>query len=186
MLYTRSIHPRKLRQWTALVLIVLSLTLGACGGAQPTPETMLSGAWVGKVDGTDAYIAIASNGEEVMAYICDGKTITQWYRGQATTGGLDLAAGSAKLQAQLTVDAANGSITLADGESFNFQATRAAGDAGLYRLEETVDDETWTAGWVVLNDGQLRGLRVSSKGTLETLSSLSAGAGRLDPDTKPY
>jgi hypothetical protein len=185
MLQPRSIHPERLRQWTALTLLILSLILSACGSGQPATEA-LSGAWVGKLEGADAFIGIASNGEEVMAYICDGQSITQWFKGQAGADKLDLTSGSAKLQAQLTVDTASGSVTLADGQTFNFTADRAAGDAGLYRLEEKASDESWISGWVVLNDGNLRGLRVSSKGTLETQSSLSAGAGRLDPDMKTY
>jgi len=185
MLQHRSIHPGRLRQWTLLTLLILSLILSACGGGQPATEA-LSGAWVGKLEGSDAFVGIASNGEEIMAYICDGQTITQWFKGQAVADKLELTSGSANLQAQLSVDTANGSITLADGQTYNFTADRAAGDAGLYRLEEQANDESWISGWVVLNDGQLRGLRVSSKGTFETQSSLSTGAGRLDPDLKPY
>ena len=171
---------------TMLALFLVSLVLGACGGASQPSTAAMSGAWVGKVEGTDAFIGIASNGEEAMVYVCDGKTITQWFHGPAGSNGLDLSAGSARLETQLATDSATGSITLADGRAVEFQAARAAGDAGLYRSEETVDAEKWTAGWVVLNDGQLRGLRASSTGTLEPQSSLKAGAGRIEPDAKPY
>lgn len=171
---------------TTLALVLVGLMLGACGGASQPATAALSGAWVGKVDGTDAFIGIASNGEEAMVYVCDGKTITQWFNGPVGADGVDLSAGSARLQAQLADDSATGSITLADGRAVEFMAARAAGDAGLYRSVETVDAEEWTAGWVVLNDGQLRGLRRSSTGALEPQSSLNAGAARIEPDAKPY
>ncbi|MBI3152398.1 MAG: hypothetical protein HYZ21_09710 [Chloroflexi bacterium] len=181
-----------LQKWLIVVLITLSLLISACGASKSATDG-ITGVWVGDIEGTDTFIGIASNGSEVMVYVCDGNTISQWFYGQAGEENLDLAAGTLNLsdansnvQAQLAVDGASGSVTLANGQSFNFQVPRAAGDAGLYRLEETGNDEQWVSGWVVLNDGQLRGLRVSTKGTVEILGALNSAALRLDPDTKPY
>ena len=171
--------------WTIVVLILLSLVLSACDSSSQSEVT--TGSWAGKVEGTDAFIGIASNGKEVIAYVCDGQSISQWFKGQINSNSLELSANGATLRLDLAVDSASGTVTLADGGSFNFTADRASGDAGLYRLDESANGEDFVSGWVVLNDGQLRGLKVGSKGTFEPLRSLGDGSVRFDEDpTKPY
>ena len=171
MLHVRLIHAEQFRRWMVFVMGALCLLLSACGGtqspAQPTTGA-IAAAWVGTVEGTDVFVGMASNGKEVMAYVCDGKTISQWFHGQVGVDRLDLVAGTvdlsvnnAKLQSQLTKDTASGNVTLADGKSFKFQAAKASGDSCLYRLEQTINNEKWVAGWVVLNNGQLRGVNVN-------------------------
>ncbi|MFN8380642.1 MAG: hypothetical protein U0V02_01810 [Anaerolineales bacterium] len=181
----------RLHKWLFLFLVISSMILSACG-ASPSSDGV-TGVWVGSIEGTETFIGIASNGSEVMVYVCDGNTLSQWFHGQTgdenvdlSAGTLDLSSEGSNVQAQLTVDSASGKVTLANGETFTFQAARAAGDAGLYRLEETGNDEQWVSGWVVLNDGQLRGLRVSTKGTVEVLGALNSAALRLDPDMRTY
>ena len=181
------------RPYNQLVLLVtiLVLALSACSGNQDAAG--LTGSWTGTVDGSGAFIAIASNGTEVMAYVCDGSTISQWFKGTAgvdavdlASGKVDLSKGDARLQANLASDQASGSLTLADGTTYNFLAPRAAGDAGLYRLEESRDGDDWVGGWVVLNDGNLRGALVSSLGKFEAQTSLDSAARLISPDMRVY
>src|SRR4030067_3246908 len=47
-------------------------------------------------------------------------------------GTVNLSQGMSTLQSKLTTDQASGVVTLSDGQSFNFLASRAVGDAGLY------------------------------------------------------
>lgn len=157
----------KLRGWTVGLLGAVCLVLAACGG-QPTATTGIASAWTGKVDGTDAYIALASNGTELMAYVCDSQSVAQWFHGEAGKDKLDLVAGTvdlssdtATLVATLTLDSASGTVTLADGQAHTFTATKATGDGGLYRSEQSVNNETLIGGWVVLNGGDLRGAQVN-------------------------
>jgi len=197
MLHARWIQFEQFRQVTILAFCALCLLLlSACGSAsattQPTTARLVS-AWVGKVEDTDAFIALVSNGTELTAYVCGGP-VSQWFHGQAGVDQLDLVAGTvdlsagsgAKLQAQLTQETASGSVTLADGQTYAFQATQATGDAGLYRSEETVDNEKSVGGWVVLNDGQLRGYveqdnLITNKKTLLRQTAISDLAKLISP-----
>jgi hypothetical protein len=191
--------------WTrgriAPALIAVSAALSACGGGgagttptkQATATNQITGAWVGKVQGTDAFVALASNGHEVLAYVCDGKDISQWFHGVAGERYVNLGDGSvrfkqsgAKLDARLQTNVTTGTFTGVDGKRLDFTATRARGDAGLYRLEQTADGRKWVAGWVVLNDGKLRGARVSSTGAFEPETRLSPAAKRQDSGSRAY
>src|SRR3712207_9216738 len=63
-------------------LLALALALPACGsdddeGTQPPARaapaaTAVEGTLVGKVAGTEAYIALNSDGERLGGYVCDG------------------------------------------------------------------------------------------------------------------
>jgi len=65
--------------------------------------------------------------------------------------------GGAVLVARLEGKAFEGNLVLPGGETHEFTAPRAKGDAGLYRLEQAVGTEQYSAGWVVLPDGSFRG-----------------------------
>ncbi len=80
---------------TALLAAVgaLATILVACGddnasGGQATAE---EGTFVGKVEGSDAYIALIANGTELTGFLCDGKQLSTWF------GEPDLANGQAQL-----------------------------------------------------------------------------------------
>lgn len=140
-----------------LIDLFTILLLAACGRDQASASP--SGSLVGIVEGTDAFIALVpqeNNG--LVAYICDGQTISVWFRGERNENAVDLtAANGAQLQANLENDAAAGTITLADGQSHAFTASLASGEAGLYRAEEAFEGSDYVGGWIVLNDGTQRG-----------------------------
>ena len=189
MYHYRTFPLNHLRSLLFVVLLMVGLVLAACAGAPPTaqqPTGDLVAIWAGKVEGTDAFIGIVSNGKDVMAYVCDGKTISQWFQGQVNGDKLDLSAGNAKLQTQLTRDTTSGSVTLANGQ-FKFTATRTTGDAGLYRSDETINNEKWVGGWIVLNDGQLRGANVQqTTGRIVTQTALTNVARLIKPQLDLY
>ncbi len=193
MFQTQVTAVKQFRYWMLGALAAACLILAACGG-QPTASTGIAAAWTGKVDGTDAYIAIASNGTELMAYVCDSQSVAQWFHGEAGKDKLDLVAGTvdlsnetAKLIATLTQDSATGTVTLADGQTHTFTATKATGDGGLYRSEETVNNEQLVGGWVVLNDGQLRGAQLNiSTGEIQSQLQVIDAAKLLGPTIPRY
>jgi hypothetical protein len=142
-----------------LVMLVALWLLVGCAGSpedkskqQSTPP--VAGNFVGEAPDADALVAIISSGpeqegdaeHEVRAYLCDGKTINEWFVGKASGNDLDLSSesGAARLKGTLTPETSTGTITLADGRSLTFTANPATGVAGLYNV--TVSD-----------DGQLRG-----------------------------
>ena len=123
---------------------------------------------MGQVVGTDAFLGVVIfANRETLAYVCDGTSIAQWFRGPAGPEALALTAeGGARLNATLTPAAVTGTVTLADGRAFDFTATPATGEAGLYRAHETLDGVEHVAGWVVLPDGQQRGAITAGGRTL--------------------
>ena len=43
---------------------------------RPAPK----GAFVGKVTGSRAYVALVSDGRQVSGYVCDGEKVSRWLR----------------------------------------------------------------------------------------------------------
>jgi hypothetical protein len=143
--------------------LALAAAFSACGSdddgdSAGPPE----GSFVGAVEGSDAYVAVVSNGEEVVAgYLCDGRKVSTWIDRSAIEGGkaeLVDRQGQRIGEATFDSDAASGEIE-ADGETLAFSAERAEGEAGLYRQAEgrrgaPAFVET---GWIVLADGSVRG-----------------------------
>jgi hypothetical protein len=137
---------------------------GAAGaqGARPA-----GGTFVGKVRGTDAYIALVSDGERVVGYISDGGrekgggSISIWLgRSKLYAGRAELTvrkdgsqAGEARLSRGVTGD------VLVNGAPHRFSAQRAEGRAGLYRGTRGRSGASGAleAGAIVLEDGSFRG-----------------------------
>lgn len=141
------------------VLMLFLVLVAGCGGSggggkdqeqQPSEEqlTPVAGSFVGRQDDLlsrdpDAFVAlvvssVADEGEderEVRAYLCDGE-ISEWFWGSVTGNELDLTSDNgARLQASLTPEAANGTITLDDPEeAFTFTANPATAASGLYEV----------------------------------------------------
>ena len=136
--------------------LILVLCLVACGR---NPDTTPVGTFVGTVDGTDAFVALVPQEDNsLIAYVCDGQTISTWFKGERNENAVDLtAANGARLQASLEADTATGSITLTDGQTYAFTTQLATGGAGLYRAEETISGADYVGGWIILNDGSQRG-----------------------------
>lgn len=156
-------HPRPPRL-IALAVPVILLALVACGGSSsPTATTApaaaagIPGSFVGAVPGTDAFVAITTKGGTALSYACDSKQVASWFKGPVTGNALDLtAANGDKLKATLSASGATGTLTMA-GKEFPFTAAPSAGDAGLFRAEQSVDGVNVVGGWIVNADGQQRG-----------------------------
>lgn len=141
-----------------LFLLLAGFCLTACGRAQTPPS--VTGSFVGTVEGTDAFISLVSQtDQQLVAYICDGQTISTWFRGERNENQVDLLAPSGvRLQASIENGRVTGSVTLAEGRVHPFTASPADGEAGLYRAEQTINDTRYVGGWIVLNDGTQQGL----------------------------
>jgi len=133
------------------------LLLGCSAVPQP-----ISGSYVGRVAGTEAFIAIVTNGSEVGVYVCDGmpqevgaaaETVhLYWFKGAMGSGGIDLTSQSGEVQvtAQPTADGFTGGVRLEDGRTLPFTASEASGDSGLYAFRQTINGVKVTAGWIVM------------------------------------
>ena len=142
-------------------LVAGLLAVAGCGGSdtEPVRET---GSFVGRLAGSDAFVALVTNGEVAEGYVCDGRT------GKRFTGTLDgaraelLADDGTRLVATLRDGRAQG--TLAEGgRELAFTADAARGEAGYYRAE--APDGRRLASWIVLADGRQRGVRQAGAAT---------------------
>jgi len=153
--------------------VIFSLVVAACGGGggggggnvdTAGVGKVSDNTWVGKLAESDAYIVIMKSGLEHLVYVTDGKGIALWFKGTIGVAG----AGVFYLQDQ-ELHAINakvagknytGLVTVAEGRHLAFEALPAKGDAGLYRAK----DATGESGWIVLEDGSLRGAKVDGDG----------------------
>jgi hypothetical protein len=187
-------------------LFALAGALGSCGSVSPTPTPARSLAefndpfllevaeirninpdtFVGKVQGTNAFIAVTSLRGQVLAYVCDGTadgvTISKWFKGTLKDGQLNAKAkDDSLLTGTLNANTLNGTVSLA-GASRSFTSAEAASPAGLF-LTSTVTSALQNAlennlplddlvqdfgelGWIVLPDGSQHGALNRSTGAV--------------------
>ena len=187
------------RRTTGACLAAAALLVSGCGGgdeggggepAATSQDKPLVTNAVGRVDGSDAFIAInAYRNGDVVGYVCDGKRLGEVLNGSVTDGELALVSdGGAKVTGTMTKESAEGTFTGPDGKALEFTAERPTGDGGAYRAVDKVDGKEVKAGWVVLSNGEQRGLvRVAGspspapKLNTTTLSVQVDGVGTLKP-----
>lgn len=130
--------------------------------ATPSPTVIKPATYVGHVTSENAWVGISTDGKRMITFVTDGSrdhkpTFAQWFESDVKNGSVDTTAtaknGSDHLRATLTDRTASGTINFANGKSLAFTANPVpASDktAGLYRGEQTVNNQRYTAGWVVL------------------------------------
>jgi hypothetical protein len=133
---------------TKLILAVLVIALAAAGSAAAKPSRTVA---VGKVQGTEAYLAMTYDGHRLRAYACNGSarrlpTISAWFEA-AWDGRSPVTVVSDGHRLELD-GPTSGRL---DGHRFELEAATAP--AGLY--EET--SGTTTERSIVLNNGEIRG-----------------------------
>jgi hypothetical protein len=140
----------------------------------PVSKVQADRQYVGRVEGTDAFIGIAVREQtnELIAYVCNGPpegppeaaTIEAWFQGPIENDGASLTAdgGEERVQVLLTPDVATGTFMDVDGRTNNFVAepVDVEGDAGVY-WSEPVGGEGLSSrdGTIVLANGDERGKR---------------------------
>lgn len=159
--------------------VVFSLVVAACGGGGGGGGSSGGGGggstssntWVGKLAESDAYIAIMKSGLEHLIYVTDGKEIVLLFKGTVgIAGGGVFYLQDQELHAINAKPAGNaftGLITVGVGRHLQFNAVPAKGEAGLYRAK----DATGQSGWIVLEDGSVRGAKISDDGKIEGLTT---------------
>ena len=169
-----------LKRSPILVLaILLALTgLAACGSSASAPATPVAGEFVGVNNNGDA-IGLSTNGQQLIAYACDGTTthaitFSVWFKGAVSHNAISLVAtNGARVVATLTPQRATGTVTLTGGKSFSFTATPVSDiSAGLYRDEETFAGVRYLAGWSIANPPAATPTSASSASASGALLSL--------------
>jgi hypothetical protein len=138
-----------------VIPIVLIAVLGA-GSAVAKPSRTTA---VGKVQGTEAYLAVTYDGAKLRAYACDGSarrlpTVSTWFEAE-WDGRSAIAVISDGVELRIARVGDDGRITgTLDGHDFVLEP--ASGPAGLYERTSGTTTDTW----VVLASGDIRGAMI--------------------------
>jgi hypothetical protein len=175
-------HPKH-RAVAALLAVVSAATtavgLAACGGAGDNADTVttppssaieqplerVDAAAVGRVEGSEMFIAILANGTTVRAYLCNGTvdegTLDLWFEGSWNRRGpVTLRAEKLALTIERSGEGYSGQLHTADGKHFAFTAAEPRDEAaGLLKLERHDPDtgEVVDKHAIVLDNGDMRG-----------------------------
>lgn len=171
---------------------LLAGDLSAAAAAAPAKKG--SGVtYVGRVEGTDAYVAFFVAKKNAFGYVCDGEQLAHWVAGKVKKGGFALTDTSGGPAAATLVGGVlgkkvEGALILTDGTRHAFSARKAKGKAGLYRRERVIDGVNYAAGWVELPDGSFKGqvtaAGLAPGGTTTTTAPPTTSA-RTSPTTAP-
>lgn len=150
----------------ALILALGALPLIPAARPRAMRAQPADGIFIGRLESIDAVVGIvAREGGAVVAFVTDGRTTADWFRGgqnaQSAAGVVFTTPDGGRLQLLTGDGAPRGRYTTADGRVADFVTTTARGDAGLYRSEAFGIDggtKVVSAGWVVTNAGEVRGM----------------------------
>jgi hypothetical protein len=98
------------------------------------------GVFVGRVAGTQAFVAVAVGHGKARAYVCDSRRLGVWLPiGRLRGTYVELGSSRVRLTGSIGREAVQGTVTLADGSRHAFRALLAPdkGAAGLYRAAKT-------------------------------------------------
>jgi hypothetical protein len=138
------------RTWTCLscLAVLIAAPLAGCGGedraAEQGKSKPLDGTFLGKVTGTNALVAVVAapatgkqEKQDVTIYLSDGSKLSEVLGGAVERNGFAATSDNAKAKGEVNGNSVKGTITLPDGKSVRYEATRATGAAGLYDLTVT-------------------------------------------------
>jgi hypothetical protein len=143
---------------------------------------------VGTLADSGGYIAIMKEGTAHLIYVTDGQKVASWFKGDASGAVVGYFTfyndEGGSIINNPDGDGFGGTVTVGPGRHFKYTAAPARGEAGLFRAKETVGADTWQSGWIVLNDGTVKGARINQAGTVEALTT-RGGVKWTDPAAEP-
>lgn len=151
--------------------------------SQPLADDSRRGTYLGELDDDpDVFVAITTDEGLVRVYVCDGDTFGHWFSGEVYGNSFDLVHPSgARVSGALSNGRAVGRYTRADGTSATFEASFPTGDGGLFRADRLLPDGRVTAGWIVHDDGDVRGVStVTGDETSETAPAPEIDAAAIE------
>jgi hypothetical protein len=151
----------RLEVMLAMVVVAVGLYSG-CGGTKgpgAAPSQSPLDTYVGKVNGSNAYIAVITNGDRMSGFFTDGKSQAKWFAtAKLEDGKAKLVArdGSPLGDVRISDQSASGEVTVGIS-THTFDAKPATGEAGLFTAEEKRGRNSFEAGWIVLAPGSVLG-----------------------------
>ena len=169
-----------MRRWVCVVVLLAGLVLSAGAGA----GTAGAETYVGRVQDSNAYIAVARDGRKIGGYVCDDGAGSRWIEyAFLKNGTAPLRAGTTGERLG-TVRAGARSVTgtvKVGGKTHRFRADLVDDDdVGLHFAVGKQRNRLLVAGWILLPDGTQRG--AISQVNMQTVKSITpVRAPRLNP-----
>jgi lysophospholipase L1-like esterase len=136
-----------------------------------TRSASLRGTWIGSLEGSRAFVAVVSDGDQIVAYVCDDGTIGSWFFGTDDSADhVQLRSPDGSLLDVTLGDQAAGTFTK-DGRSYPFVA-RSTDKAVLFRADAYAGSTRVLAGWIQ-NGSESRGTLITGS-TLQTAPTLTS------------
>ncbi len=156
--------------------VLFTLVTSACSSTSPS-QTAEAQQLVAAIEGTDALIGMVLGPDQAVVYVCDGTetgaTVAEWMHGPASSDGFDLSAPGVRVRATKAGAGVSGTVTFADGSEHAFPAARAIASGGVYRDSSSYQDIL--GGWIVLDDGSMRGAVKIAGGTFASSGKTTSG-----------
>lgn len=154
---------------TRIWMVMMASLVGLIAGQFPVTavQTASGASFVAVTQNPQVFVAIVTSGDKVLAYLCDGEKIAEWFRGRAEGGRVSLTStgGASRLEATFNGGVWDGAVTLPGDRRWSFRAEGAASPAGLYRSDDVLNGARYLGGWVVLGNGDQRGAVIGDGST---------------------
>lgn len=138
----------------------------------PAPAFPAKADYVAKIPTANGTITldISVEGDNAIAYACDGNTVEVWLRGSAVNGAVSLASRdkASRLEGRLEGSAVVGTLWIGE-KKWDFKADPAQPPAGLY----VYDDAGARASWIIDSDGGVTGVQRQADGSTVRAPALS-------------
>ena len=154
---------RQLLQMAGAAAAAGGLMVSRIGAADAAQVAQPSVTHIGRIVELDAFAGIVVEGQNVLAYVCDGRdtgvgNFAECFSGPIADGRANLSSeNGAGLSLVFAAERATGRFIWTDGKEFPFTTVVARGVAGLYRVERVVGDQLIVGGWVVTEESEMRG-----------------------------
>jgi hypothetical protein len=151
-------------------------TTVAAPPAPPAPSFPAKADYVGKIPTAKGVITldIAVEGDQALAYACDGSSIESWMRGPAVEGAVSLSSKdrTGRLEGRLEGTAVVGTLWIG-AKKWDFTAEPAQSPAGLYVYEQ----DGLRSSWIVDSSGKATGVLRLDDGSTAPAPGLVIGFG---------
>ena len=170
-----------MRRWIGGLVLAAGIVLSA----GPDSDDARASTFVGRVQGSDAYIAVLKDGRRIAGYVCDNGSVSRWIGSSRLRDGIaPLRAGTTgELLGRVRIDdqLATGTIEVG-GRERRFRARRVREqDAGLHFAIGKQTNRLLVGGWILLPDGTQRGA-VAGVDMQKLRPLATSKAPRLDPN----
>jgi hypothetical protein len=143
--------------------VALAAVIAACQGpGANSPPPVETSQYAGPTSDPNTFAALATDGTNVLVYICDGTPagikVDDWLKGTVLGGSYKATAtNGAIVTGRIDGSFASGTVSMPTLVNLSFNVPIAHSPAGLYRHEETTQASRQVSGWIVLANGDVRG-----------------------------